>query len=221
MNFHMFILPWLLLFLVPLSTTANVSLASDRTPEPGKDFYTVFPKEGTDVSATVNFIKSTVRNHDLHPWADVSEQLISWTVEASPSEVTKLGGYDGIVRIVKFEIPAHQGKRRRRDNTAIEGRFTIYPMDRNNQDQCKTTSASLEALLNDKVRERHMDDMIESWSAELTIDQVGQVKGIDGVKSVCRVHRGRRGPVVRRLPKPSTSPNPSSPLEKPDIVTGG
>lgn len=221
MNFHMFILPWLLLVLVPLSTTANVSLASERTPEPGKDLYTVFPKEGTAVSATVDFIKSTVQNHDLHPWADVSEQLISWTVEASPSEVAKLEGYDGIVRIVKFEIPAHQGKQRRRKNTAIEGRFTIYPMDRDNQDQCKATSASLEVLLNDKVRERHMNDRIESWSAELTTDQVRQVEGIDGVKSVGRVHRGRRGRMIRGLPKPSTSPKLSSPLEKRDIVTGG
>lgn len=212
MNFRMLILPWLFLILVPLSTTANVSLASKRTPEPGKDFYTVFPKESTDVSATVDFIKSTIQNHDLHPCTDVSEKLISWTVEASPSEVAKLDVYDGIVRVVKFEIPAHQGKRRRRDNTAIEGRFTIYPMDFNNQDQCKTTSASLEALLNDKVRERHMYDMIESWSAELTLDQVEQVKGIDGVKSVCRVHRGRRGCMIRGLTKPSTSPKLSSPL---------
>lgn len=181
----------------------------------------MFPKEGTNISAAANFIKSTVENHDLHPRADVGEQLISWTVEASPSEITKLEDYGGIARIVKFEIPAHQEKQRRRKSTVIEGIYKIYPVDRDNQDQCKAISASLEVLLSDKVRERHWNDRIESWTVELTGDQVRQVEGIDGVKSLGRVHRGSRRPVVRRLPKPSTSPNLSSPLEKPDTVTGG
>ncbi|KAL6409703.1 putative Subtilisin-like protease 2 [Ilyonectria robusta] len=137
----------------------------------------MFPKEGTDISATANFIKSTVENHDLHPRADVGEQLISWTVEASPSEVTKLEDYGGIARIVKFEIPSHQEKQRRRKSTVIEGIYKIYPVDRDNQDQCKAISASLEVLLSDKVRERHWNDRIESWTVELTDDQIPGCRG--------------------------------------------
>ncbi|KAH7142026.1 peptidase S8/S53 domain-containing protein [Dactylonectria macrodidyma] len=219
MNFHMFFLPWLLLVFVPLSTTANMNLPSERIPEFGKGLYTVFPKEGTDISATAGFIKSTVQNHDLYPSAEVGEQLMSWTVEASPSEVTKLESYDGIVRVVKLEVPAQQEKKRRQKDLPAEGRYTIYPVDRNNQDQCKAIGASLDALLNDEVREpRRMNDMIQSWVAVLTIDQVRQVEGIDGVKAVCRVHRGRRGRMAQGLSKLSTSPKLSSRLKRRDMT---
>ncbi|KAJ3466795.1 hypothetical protein MRS44_004359 [Fusarium solani] len=159
-----------------------------RATEKGKDLYTVFPKQSTDTAETMEFIKSTVNNHDLHPWTDVHEQLMSWTVEASPSEVTQLEGHDGIDRVTKLEIPKHH-KRVRQDDS-LQQKSTIYPVDGRNLDQCNATSASLKALLDGKVDgPRIWDGRVEGWVALLTKAQVEQVEAIDGVKVVHPVHK--------------------------------
>ncbi|KAM6524140.1 hypothetical protein FSOLCH5_004744 [Fusarium solani] len=146
----------------------------------------------------MEFIKSTVNNHDLHPWTDVHEQLMSWTVEASPSEVTQLEGHDGIDRVTKLEIPKHH-KRVRQDDS-LQQKSTIYPVDGRNLDQCNATSASLKALLDGKVDgPRIWDGRVEGWVALLTKAQVEQVEAIDGVKVVHPVHKGRRCRVARGL----------------------
>ncbi|KAJ4188666.1 hypothetical protein NW767_011774 [Fusarium falciforme] len=166
-----------------------------RATEKGKDLYTVFPKQGTDTAATMEFIKSTVNNHDLHPWTDVHEQLMSWTVEASPSEVTQLEGHDDIDRVAKLEIPKDHNRLRQDDS--LEQKSTIYPVDGQNLDQCNATGASLRALLNDKVE---------------------QVEAMDGVEVVRPVYKGRRCRVARGLRKPSTSPKAPGPLERRSIM---
>ncbi|KAI8683337.1 hypothetical protein LRP88_04684 [Fusarium phalaenopsidis] len=170
--------------------------APGKATEQGKGLYTVFPKQGTDTAATTEFIKSTVNNHDLHPWTDAHyKQLMSWTVEASPSQVTQLEDHDGIDRVAKLEIPKDHNRLRQDDS--LQQKFTIYPVDGQNLDQCNATGASLRALLNDKVE---------------------QVEAIDGVKVVRPFYKGRRCRVARGLRKPSTSPKASGPLERRGII---
>lgn len=203
---------WLLLLLAPssTSTTANMNDAPGMATEQGKDLYRVFPKQDTDTAATTQFIKSTVDNNDVHPLTNVRGRLMSWTVEAEPSQVAQLEEHDGIDRVAKLKSP--------KKDDPLHRKFTIYPVDGQNLDQCNATDASIKALLDDMVKEpRIWDGTFRNWVALLTNAQVEQVEAIDGVKAVHPVHKGRRG-VIRGLRKPSSSPKASSLLERRDII---
>ncbi|CZR66019.1 uncharacterized protein PAC_15919 [Phialocephala subalpina] len=71
-------------------------------PAPGKSYYTIFPKNNTDTSKTGDFIKQIVGTEDLLPWTDVEDQLMHWTVEASPEQVSQLQGNTGIDHVDEF-----------------------------------------------------------------------------------------------------------------------
>jgi hypothetical protein len=90
-------------------------------PTPGKTYYTVFPKNGTDISKTGDFIKELVGAGDLLPWSDVNDQLMHWTVEASPDQVSQLQGNTGIDHVTEFNPPAPPAATRSiRDTSAVE-----------------------------------------------------------------------------------------------------
>lgn len=84
--------------------TANLPRL-DSQPSPGKSFYTIFPKNNADTSKTGDFVKQLVGTEDLLPWTSVNETLISWTVEASPEEVSKLQENTDIDRVTEFNPP--------------------------------------------------------------------------------------------------------------------
>ena len=88
--------------LVSCALAANLPRL-DRQPSPGNEFYTVFPKDGTDTSKTSEFVKSIVGAEDLLPWTNLQEQLVSWTVEASPNEATRIREYADVERVVVFQ----------------------------------------------------------------------------------------------------------------------
>lgn len=77
----------------------------DRQPTPGNTFYTIFPKNGTETSKTSDFVKDIVGTDDLLPWTNLKDQLISWTVEASPDEASKLRAYPDVESVVEFHPP--------------------------------------------------------------------------------------------------------------------
>lgn len=94
---------------------------SSPQPTPGKKYYTVFPKNGTDVSKTVDFIKELVGTGDLFPWSDVEDQLMHWTVEASPDQASQLQSSTGINHITEFDPPAPPAATRSiRDTSAVD-----------------------------------------------------------------------------------------------------
>lgn len=77
----------------------------DSQPAPNKNFYTIFPKNSTDTSKTGDYIKNIIGTDDIQPWTNLQQQLISWTVEASTSEVGQLQGYSDIESVVIFNPP--------------------------------------------------------------------------------------------------------------------
>lgn len=90
-------------------------------PTPGKAYYTVFPKKGADISKTGDFIKALVGANDLLPWSDVNDQLMHWTVEASPDQVSKMQGNTGIDQVTVFIPPPPPATAHRiRDTPAVE-----------------------------------------------------------------------------------------------------
>ncbi len=96
---------------------------SRSAPQPTseKTYYTVFPKNGTDISKTGAFIKELVGVEDLLPWSDVNDQLMHWTVEASLDQVSQLRGNTGIDHVTEFNPPASPvATRSIRDTPAVE-----------------------------------------------------------------------------------------------------
>jgi hypothetical protein len=92
---------------------------SPPQPAPGKAYYTVFPKSGTDVSTTGDFIKEVVGTQDLLPWSDVSDQLMHWTVEATLDQVSQLQDNSGIDHVTEFDPPAPPANTRRIRDTQV------------------------------------------------------------------------------------------------------
>ncbi|KAK6063014.1 Subtilisin-like protease 3 [Seiridium cupressi] len=134
-----FLLP-LIMALLGLNTwtiATDVPRAS-RQPALGKAFYTLFPKQGIDLSATEKFVKSITHADDLLPWADISDTLVSWTVEASPDEIETLKSNDGIGRVVYTNSPT---KREDVKN------YIVHPVDGYNKVQCNATQLFLENLI--------------------------------------------------------------------------
>ncbi|RDL37429.1 uncharacterized protein BP5553_04862 [Venustampulla echinocandica] len=98
-------------------------LDSQSAPQPalGKSYYTVFPKNGADTSKTSDFIRQIVGAEDLLPWTDVKDQLMHWTVEASPEEVFQLQGNNGIDHVNEFHPPPPPAATRNiRDTPTVE-----------------------------------------------------------------------------------------------------
>jgi hypothetical protein len=90
-------------------------------PTPGGKYYTVFPKNGTDISKTGDYIKELIGAVDLLPWSDVNDQLMHWTVEASPDQVSQLQGNTVIDHVTEFDPKAPPAATRSiRDTPAVE-----------------------------------------------------------------------------------------------------
>ena len=200
------------------SAVADMDHVSKTVIEAGKSLHIVVPKDGTDTSLTADFIKSIIGNDNLHPWTDVGGHLMSWSVEASPSDVPKLELHKDIARVSKLELPAHKESKPQEDGRLAVGKYAIYPIDGTNFEECNTTDAALKALLNDQVGDLWViDGRVRRWVGFMTSDQVRQVKGLGGVEAVSRAHRGRRCRVVRKDQRSSTPPKPLRALASRDI----
>lgn len=170
---HPFTMRSLLPFFVYIICLFSYTLATnlpriDRQPSPGKALYTIFPKNGTDISKTSEFVKNIVGTEDLLPWTNLQEQLVSWTVEASPDEVTQLRGYADVDTVVEFhplEVSIESGTTRadrravvvtglsERDNPPRDLGYLIFPRDgKNNDETSKTERFLLDVVGKDNVR---------------------------------------------------------------------
>ncbi|KAH7239573.1 hypothetical protein MRS44_015082 [Fusarium solani] len=175
--------------------------APSRSPvDPGNNLYIVCLQADADASTVKEFINSAIKKNNAHLWTDFNGRLISWKVEASPSEVVKLKGHVGIATVTKLEVPVQQRDDSRKAAVSKSHKHYICPVDGKNLNQCNVTGASLKVLLNDNIGQPRMwDGVVRDWEATLTIDQAEQIRGMDGIEKVKRVHKGRRG-VCSRLP---------------------
>ncbi|KAK9420104.1 putative Peptidase S8/S53 domain-containing protein [Seiridium unicorne] len=196
-------------FLLPLSMAllglntwtiaADVPRAS-RQPALGKAFYTLFPKQGIDLSATEKFVKSITDADDLLPWADISDTLVSWTVEASPDEIETLKSNDGIGRVVYTNSPT---KREDVKN------YIVHPVDGYNKVQCNATQLFLENLIKPHQLTPPLvhfrSGELHIWAVKLTKDQRDAAAKEPGVLSIeddreLKSHRAT-APETSRLPQ--------------------
>lgn len=153
------LLPFFISIICLVSYTIATNLPRlDRQPSPGKAFYTIFPKNGTDTSKSREFIKSIVGTEDLLPWTNLREQLLSWTVEASPDEVTLMRNYADIEKVVSYpmEPPAESSisrhsprtSRRNAANTPVQiNGYGVFPKNGENKDETDALELLLKQLL--------------------------------------------------------------------------
>lgn len=159
------LLPLFISILCLVSRTLAANLPRlNRQPSPSKAFYTIFPKIGTDTSKTREFVKDIVGTEDLLPWTDLQEQLVLWTIEASPDEVAQLRGYADVDKVVEFcpaEAPADSGTsftitRSIRDMPAVErlaerqepvAEYLVFAKDGKNQAETNQTEQMLQNLV--------------------------------------------------------------------------
>jgi hypothetical protein len=113
--------------------------------------------------------------------------IYRWKADLSMDQVSQAKSLEG----VESAQPSFHHFNRR----YVPGLYIIGPIDPQNQEECIATSASLAALVGDDICNTdtsYSNGTIENWSADLSNEQVSQVKAIHGVKSVRAVHVGRR-----------------------------
>ncbi|KAF5024502.1 hypothetical protein F66182_3442 [Fusarium sp. NRRL 66182] len=209
-KFYMFCFLFLLLF-VPSCATTNMDHTLESADESPRHACTVFLIKGADIRKTVDFIKSTVESEDVQPCKEGDDESMLWIVKASSSQVAKLKEDQNIGRVVD-----HVKESKRRHAQYAKGMYSIYPIDKEDQQQCIATDDSLRAFLNDRLeRGRYPEHIIDGWVAKnLTLEEVSDIVKMDGVKVVVPVHRGRRGAVRRPHRTPSAAPKLPEPLQK-------
>ena len=169
--FCLFIFFFSLLF--PGCTTANMSGAIGSVIEDGKSLHKVFLRKGTDTSALVDLIKSTVGHDYISPWSDADDELISAQFKATSSQIAKVKDHQSVVRVIKVEFPVQDITTPFGQRSFVEGKYTIWPINGENLDQCNETGAFLKSLLGDQIKEpRTWNGRVTDWGAYMTDDQV-------------------------------------------------
>lgn len=170
--------------LVSYTLAANIPRL-DREPALGKVFYTIFPKNGTDTSKTRDFIRGIFGTEDLLAWSDLEENLVSWTVEASPEEVAQLRDLDSVENVVEFNLtsltadrsvsgsntlPSHSaeltgGLSEREEPKVPDHGWFVFPRDGSNKDETSKTENFLKQLITSSNVERPFiyHDKLEFW----------------------------------------------------------
>ncbi|RDL36626.1 uncharacterized protein BP5553_05978 [Venustampulla echinocandica] len=224
-----------------MGTTLERAEGSElRQPSPGKAFYTIFPKKGTETSKSSEFVKNIVGT-DLLPWTNLQEQLISWTVEASPDEVTLMRNYDDIEKVVPYpmEPPAQPGTPRtvprtgRRDvaeNPPTVHGYFVFPKDGKNKDETDKTELFLQQLfgaehIEPPFRFDDEDEGLLYWlvenSNESQRDQAAKDPGVKVIEpnkaSFYRLRTARNLPPDNLHPLPLPTAKLSNTIENRDI----
>ncbi|KAG4255894.1 hypothetical protein FPRO04_11513 [Fusarium proliferatum] len=137
--------------------------------------------------------KATNGSLDLLFGTDIEAQMIGqrsiymWKAYLSRDQISQVESLDGVKSV---QPNLHNLNRR-----YVAGRYYIDPLDRENQEQCAETGASLAKLFGEHNCDPYnsvSDGKLSKWTADLSNEQVAQVKAIHGVKGVRPVPRGRR-----------------------------
>lgn len=163
-----------------------------------RDLYTLFIKADANSTATIEFVKSTLKITCTFSWADADDDLLSTMLDASTIQLATLVKHENIVRAVRF-MPKEQG-------VPPKARYLISSIDATDRQQFDSTTASLNALIKGQFAEGRT-----MWEAYLSEDEAQQVQSIDGVSGVsCTlcVYPNRKGkPLKTRYAVVPTDPD--------------
>lgn len=154
-----------------------------------RDLYTLFIKADANSTATIDFVKSTLKITCTFSWADANDGLMSTMIDASTIELGILVKHENIVKAVRF-MPKEQG-------VPPKARYLISSIDATDRQQFDATTVSLNALIKGQFAEGRT-----MWEAYLSEDEALQIQSIDGVSGVsCTLRRypNRQGkPLTKR-----------------------
>ncbi|KAI6765552.1 hypothetical protein HG530_006622 [Fusarium avenaceum] len=163
-----------------------------------RDLYTLFIKADANSTATIEFVKSTLKITCTFSWSDAEDGLLSTMIDASTIELGILVKHKNVVRAVRF-LPKEQG-------VPPKARYLISSIDATDRQQFDATTASLNDLIKGQFAEGRT-----MWEAYLSEDEVLQVQSIDGVSGVsCTlcVYPNRKGkPLNTRYAVVPTDPD--------------
>ncbi|QGI63879.1 hypothetical protein CEK27_007850 [Fusarium fujikuroi] len=189
---------------------ANVAMADESSSsDRGGLLYTVLLRRSPDANTNVDLIPNALAREDLSSWVDIDEQTISKTISATSGEISTIRRRPDFERVIRLEaatdqisqvesldgVKSVQPNLHNLNRRYVAGRYYIDPLDRENQEQCAETGASLAKLLGEHNCDPYnsvSDGKLSKWTADLSNEQVAQVKAIHGVKGVRPVPRGRR-----------------------------
>jgi hypothetical protein len=85
----------------------------------------------------------------------------------------------------------------------VKGGFAVEAIERNDQDRCKATDATLKNLLGDQLMTVWTrDGKFDRWSVDdVSFEQVSQIESIDGVLTARPACKGRRGRATTHSPE--------------------
>jgi WD40 repeat protein len=162
------------------------------------DLYTLFIKADANSTATIDFVKSTLKITGTFSWADTDDGLLSTMIDASTIELATLVKHENIVRAVQF-MPKEQG-------VPPKARYLVSSVDATDRQQFDATTASLNALIKGQFAEGRT-----MWEAYLSEDEALQIQSIDdvsGVSCILWVYPNRKGkPLTTRYAVVPTDPD--------------
>ncbi|KAF9779919.1 hypothetical protein IL306_001089 [Fusarium sp. DS 682] len=189
-----------------LSVTAQADEHTTRGNASTSDehLFLVFLRRATDDDAAVKFIMSTLLCDTLPPWEEISAELKSNIIEATPEQVEKLANHADIERVVPVEAIAQEEAMPELEDASTKKSYVVWPVNPHDRDQCRATHASLKARFQGQVQAQEVEAWefgnayFWKWKIPLTKDEVSQVENIEGVKAV--------SPEAVPLPKSSKDP---------------
>ncbi|KAG5657902.1 hypothetical protein KAF25_007935 [Fusarium avenaceum] len=160
---------------VPSTTPAETPVPALRSSRPYfRDLYTFFIKTDVNRTATIDFVKSTLKITVTFSWADVDDGRLSTMIDASTIELATLVNHENVMRAVRF-VPKEQ-------DVPLKAKYRISAVGGKDRQHFEATTASLNALIKGIFAEGRT-----MWEAYLSEDEKLQIQSIDGVSEVTRI----------------------------------
>ncbi|KAI3576233.1 peptidase S8/S53 domain-containing protein [Fusarium oxysporum f. sp. albedinis] len=192
MFLHILLFPWLILVLCSVSNAADTNDTISSPCDRGGLLYTVFLRLSPNANTNVDRIQNALISNHLSPWVEIDGHIISNTIRASHGEISAIRRRPDFERAVRIEPATHETTILQQQEDLGKARYIILPIDLGNQEQCKATNSSLDLLFGTQIEAQMIDGKLHKWRADLSNEQVAQVKAIHGVKGVRPIHKGRR-----------------------------
>ncbi|KAM5386019.1 hypothetical protein ACJA88_002169 [Fusarium oxysporum] len=158
--------------------------SSRNSPGFVKHLYLIFLSRPVNDVTVVEFIKATLQCGSLPLWESVGADLKSNIIEATTEEAEKLTSHPDIVRVTPIEATTTE-EDIQHDDCSNKKSHVVWPLNRRDKDQCRTTHLSLKEIFKDHVQPQDVGSYgVKPWKIDSTRDQVSLAERIEGVRSI-------------------------------------
>jgi hypothetical protein len=162
---------------VPVESSTHGQGVSKRKKVPKKRYYInpIDYRNRTQFEAISLSLKALLND-------EITEFKSRWMVRLSDEDKTRAESVEGVRAVVPTRF-------------YVKGAFMVEAIDRDDQDRCKATGATLENLVGDRLMTVWtMDGKFDRWTVDdVSFEQVSQIESIDGIFAARPTCKGRRG----------------------------